>query len=82
MRTWICWPALPDVLSHEHRLLSIAEIEWQYTRERQVAGIALAKQKGVYTDAGEGRPRPRRRGAPLTEADYHMAGLTPDTAAI
>jgi hypothetical protein len=65
---------LPDVLSHEHHLFGIAEIEWQYTSERQAAGIALAKQKGVYTGC--------RRGTPLTEADYYMAGLIPDTDAI
>lgn len=30
-------------------LFGIAEIELQHTRERQAAGIALARQRGVYT---------------------------------
>jgi DNA invertase Pin-like site-specific DNA recombinase len=35
-------------------LFRIAEIELQHTRERQAAGIALAKQRGVYTSRKQG----------------------------
>ena len=30
-------------------MFGIAEIELQHTRERQAAGIALARKRGVYT---------------------------------
>ena len=35
-------------------LFAIAEIELQHTRERQAAGIAIAKQKGTYTGRKKG----------------------------
>lgn len=43
-------------------LFAIAEIELQHTRERQAAGIAVAKQKGVYTGRKKGslKAKPER----------------------
>ena len=43
-------------------LFAIAEIELQHTRERQAAGIAAAKTKGVYKGRGKGatKARPQR----------------------
>jgi len=38
-------------------LFGIAEIELQHAKERQVAGIALAKQCGVYTGRRRGTTR-------------------------
>ncbi len=40
----------------------LAEIELEYRRERQAAGIAAAKKRGVYRGRREGttKPRPRR----------------------
>ena len=35
-------------------LFGIAEIELQHAKERQAAGIILAKQKGVYTGRKKG----------------------------
>jgi Resolvase, N terminal domain len=35
-------------------LFGIAEIELQHAKERQAAGIALAKQRGVYTGRRQG----------------------------
>lgn len=35
-------------------LFAIAEIELQHTKERQTAGIAVAKEKGVYTGRKKG----------------------------
>ena len=53
-------------------LFGIAEIELHHTRERQAAGIALAKKRGVYT----GR-RPGTTKAPPTRARaLRKQGLT------
>jgi DNA invertase Pin-like site-specific DNA recombinase len=43
-------------------LFAIAEIELQHTRERQAAGIAAAKKKGVYKgrEKGATKAKPRR----------------------
>ena len=43
-------------------LFGIAEIEHQHIRERQAAGIALAKRRGVYTGrkAGTTKAKPNR----------------------
>src|SRR6516225_7829856 len=41
-------------------LFGIAEIELQHAKERQAAGIAVAKQRGVYTGRQRGTPRPYR----------------------
>ena len=43
-------------------LFAIAEIELQHTRERQAAGIATAKEKGVYTGRKKGslKAKPER----------------------
>jgi DNA invertase Pin-like site-specific DNA recombinase len=38
-------------------LFGIAEIELHHARERQAAGIALARKRGVYTRRQPGRPR-------------------------
>ena len=35
-------------------LFGIAIIEWQHAKERQAAGIAVAKQRGVYTGCQRG----------------------------
>jgi DNA invertase Pin-like site-specific DNA recombinase len=36
-------------------MLGLAEIEWEHRRDRQAAGIAAAKRRGVYE--GKGRPK-------------------------
>jgi len=43
-------------------LFAIAEIELQHTRERQAAGITVAKVKGIYTGRAKGatKAKPRR----------------------
>jgi DNA invertase Pin-like site-specific DNA recombinase len=38
-------------------LFGLAEIEREYLRERQAAGIAVAKDKGVYTGRKKGTPK-------------------------
>jgi DNA invertase Pin-like site-specific DNA recombinase len=46
-------------------LFGLAEIEGEYLRERQAAGITVAKSQGVYTGRKEGTPqaKPERAGA-------------------
>ena len=43
-------------------LFAVAQIELEHTRERQAAGIAVAKSKGVYTGRKKGttKARPKR----------------------
>jgi DNA invertase Pin-like site-specific DNA recombinase len=43
-------------------LLGLAEIEWEYRKERQQAGIEVAKKKGVYKgrQAGSTKAKPKR----------------------
>lgn len=53
-------------------LFGIAEMEWQHTRERQAAGIALAKQRGVYT----GRHKGTTKAAPARAQALRQQGLT------
>jgi DNA invertase Pin-like site-specific DNA recombinase len=53
-------------------LFGIAEIELQHAKERQAAGIALAKQRGVYT----GRQRGTTKAAPARARALRMQGLT------
>ncbi len=53
-------------------LFGIAEIELQHARERQAVGIALAKQRGVYT----GRQRGTTRSAPTRARALRGQGLT------
>jgi DNA invertase Pin-like site-specific DNA recombinase len=53
-------------------LFGIAEIELQHAKERQAAGIALAKQRGVYT----GRQRGTTKAAPARAQTLRKHGLT------
>lgn len=43
-------------------LLGLAELEWEYRKDRQAAGIAVAKKSGVYTgrQAGTTKAAPER----------------------
>jgi DNA invertase Pin-like site-specific DNA recombinase len=43
-------------------LLGLAELEWEYRKERQAAGIVIAKRSGVYTGrkAGTTKAKPER----------------------
>ena len=53
-------------------LFGIAEIELQHAKERQAAGIALAKQRGVYT----GRRQGTTKAAPTRARTLRGQGLT------
>jgi DNA invertase Pin-like site-specific DNA recombinase len=53
-------------------LFGIAEIELQHAKERQAAGIAVAKQRGVYT----GRQRGTTKAAPARTRALRKQGLT------
>jgi len=53
-------------------LFGIAEIELHHTRERQAAGIALAKQRGVY----RGRQPGTTKAAPARARALRQQGLT------
>ena len=53
-------------------LFGIAEIELQHAKERQAAGIALAKQRGVYT----GRRQGTTKAAPTRARTLCAQGLT------
>ena len=53
-------------------LFGIAEIELQHAKERQAAGIALAKQRGVYT----GRQRGTTKAVPARARALRRQGLT------
>jgi len=50
-------------------LFGIAQIEHQHIRERQAAGIALAKEKGVYTGRKPGATKARPERARLDGTD-------------
>ena len=54
-------------------LFAIAEIELQHTKERQAAGIAVAKAKGVYT----GRKKGTTKAKPERAKDLQTQGLNP-----
>lgn len=43
-------------------LLGLAEIEWEFRRERQMAGVEVAKQRGVYKGRQQGttKAKPER----------------------
>lgn len=59
-------------------LLGVAEIEWEYRAERQKAGIAKAKRKGVYTGRKEGT----LKGKPERARELSKLGLQgPEIAA-
>jgi DNA invertase Pin-like site-specific DNA recombinase len=53
-------------------MLGLAEIEWEYRRERQAAGIAVAKKKGVY----KGRRPGTTKGNPERAVELKGKGLT------
>jgi len=53
-------------------LFGLAEIEWEYRRERQAAGIAVAKGRGVY----RGRRQGTTKAQPQRAHTLRHAGLT------
>ena len=53
-------------------LFAIAEIELQHVRERQAAGISLAKQRGVY----KGRKRGTTKAKPQRARELRKKGMT------
>jgi len=53
-------------------MLGLAEIELEYRRERQAAGIVVAKKKGVYT----GRKPGTTKGKPERAVELKGKGLT------
>ena len=53
-------------------LLGLAEIEWQFRKERQQAGIAVAKKKGVY----KGRKPGTTKAKPERAIELKVKGLT------
>lgn len=54
-------------------LLGLAEIEWQYRKERQQAGIEVARKKGVY----RGRKPGTTKGKPERAKELKIKGLSP-----
>ena len=52
-------------------LFAIAEIELQYTKQRQAAGIAVAKEKGIYT----GRKKGSLKAKPVRAKELKAKGL-------
>jgi DNA invertase Pin-like site-specific DNA recombinase len=57
-------------------LFGLAVIEWEYRRERQAAGIAVAKARGVY----RGRRKGTTKAQPQRAHTLRRAGLTvPET---
>jgi DNA invertase Pin-like site-specific DNA recombinase len=54
-------------------LLALAEIELEYRRERQQAGISVAKRKGVY----KGRRKGSTKGKPQRAIELKDKGLSP-----
>jgi DNA invertase Pin-like site-specific DNA recombinase len=58
-------------------LLGLAEIEWEYRRDRQAAGIAVAKRQGTY----KGRKPGTTKGKPDRALELRGKGLaTPEIA--
>ena len=53
-------------------LFGIAEMELQHIKERQAAGIAVAKERGIY----EGRKRGTTKAKPERAKALHAKGLT------
>jgi DNA invertase Pin-like site-specific DNA recombinase len=53
-------------------LFGLAEIEWEYRRERQAAGIAVAKVQGVY----HGRQKGTTKAQPQRAQTLRQRGLT------
>jgi DNA invertase Pin-like site-specific DNA recombinase len=58
-------------------LLGLAELEWEYRKERQSAGIAVAKRKGVY----KGRKPGTTKATPARAVELSKRGLTADEIA-
>jgi DNA invertase Pin-like site-specific DNA recombinase len=54
-------------------LMGLSEIEWEYRKERQQAGIAVAKKKNVY----KGRKPGTTKGKPERAKELKAKGLTP-----
>ena len=52
-------------------LLGLAEIEWEYRKQRQEAGIAVAKSKGVY----QGRKPGTYKATPKRAQELRRRGL-------
>lgn len=52
-------------------LLGLAEIEWEFRKERQQAGIEVAKRKGLY----KGRKKGSIKGKPLRVKELRAKGL-------
>lgn len=52
-------------------MLGLAEIEWEYRKERQAAGIAVAKRNGVY----RGRTQGTTKGQPDRARELQAKGL-------
>jgi len=53
-------------------LFRLAEIEWEYRRERQAAGIAVAKAHGIY----RGRQKDTTKAKPQRAQTLRQRGLT------
>jgi len=53
-------------------LMGLSEIEWEYRKERQQAGIAVAKKKGVY----KGRKPGTTKSKPKRAGELREKGLT------
>ena len=53
-------------------LLGLAEIEWEYRKERQAAGIEVAKKKGIY----KGRKPGTTKKPPDRAKELRDKGLT------
>ena len=53
-------------------LFGLAEIKWEYRRERQAAGIAVAKAQGVY----HGRQKGTTKALPQRAVTLRQRGLT------
>ena len=59
-------------------LFGMAEIELQHIKERQAAGIAAAKARGVY----KGRKRGTTKGTPKRAYELYQQGLKPKEIAL
>ena len=53
-------------------LFGLAEIEWEYRRERQAAGIAVAKARGIH----HGRRKETTKVKPQRTQTLRQTGLT------
>ena len=53
-------------------MFGLAEIELEYRRERQAAGIAVARRKGIY----KGRQKGTTKAQPARAQELHAYGLT------